>query len=140
MKSDNEWMSIALGASTHSPDEETKVGCVLVYNDLCWVGWNRHPKNSPCMFPTKRPEKYPYMVHAEMVVILSCKVASLHDATLYVTHSPCAECAKMIAESGVKRVVWNECYKSEGIDLLEEFFNTRCDFSFETALYSIERT
>jgi dCMP deaminase len=137
---DNEWMKDAFMAAKESPDEETQVGCVIVQNDICYgSGCNRHPKDSPCVFPTTRPGKYPYMVHAEMIAILSCKVASLSEATLYVTHSPCTECAKMIAESGVKRVVWNECYNSEGITLLEEFFNTRCDFSFETALYSIER-
>lgn len=140
MTNDKEWMSDAFLASKESPDWETKVGCVIVQDDICYSsGCNRHPKNSPCVFPTTRPYKYPYMIHAEMVAILNCNITHLNNATLYVTHSPCAECAKMIAETNIKRVVWNECYNSEGIDLLEEFFNTRCEFSNETTLYSIER-
>ena len=41
-------------------------------------------------------------------------------STLYVTASPCIECAKLIIQSGIKRVVYGEKYRlTEGIDLLE---------------------
>ncbi len=64
----------------------------------------------------------PYVLHAEANAIT--KVArsnnSSQGATLYVTASPCVECAKLIIQSGVKRVVFNELYRiCDGIDLLK---------------------
>ena len=64
----------------------------------------------------------PYVLHAEANAIT--KVArsnnSSDGATLYVTASPCLECAKLIIQSGIRRVVYNELYRiSDGIDLLE---------------------
>ena len=63
----------------------------------------------------------PYVLHAEANAIT--KVArsnnSSDGATLYITASPCLECAKLIIQSGIKRVVYNELYRiSDGIDLL----------------------
>lgn len=63
-----------------------------------------------------------YVLHAEANAIT--KVArsgnSSNDATLYVTTSPCIECAKLIIQAGIKRVVFNELYRvHDGIDLLE---------------------
>lgn len=64
----------------------------------------------------------PYVLHAEANAIT--KVArssnSSDGATLYVTASPCIECAKLIIQSGIKRVVYGELYRlTDGIDLLK---------------------
>ncbi|MBQ4009504.1 MAG: CMP deaminase, partial [Bacteroidales bacterium] len=64
----------------------------------------------------------PYVLHAEANAIT--KVAksgnSSEGATLYITTSPCIECAKLIIQSGIERVVYSEEYrKSEGIELLK---------------------
>lgn len=64
----------------------------------------------------------PYVLHAEANAIT--KVArsnnSSDGATLYVTASPCMECSKLIIQSGIKRVVFNELYRlADGITLLE---------------------
>ena len=64
----------------------------------------------------------PYVLHAEANAIT--KVAksgnSSEGATLYITTAPCIECAKLIIQSGIKRVVYAEEYrKSEGIELLK---------------------
>ena len=61
-------------------------------------------------------------VHAEANAI--SKVAqsgnSSKDATLYVTASPCMECAKLIIQAGIKRVVYSEKYRLEdGLELLK---------------------
>ena len=61
------------------------------------------------------------MLHAEANAIT--KVArsnnSSEGATLYVTASPCVECAKLIIQAGIRRVVFNELYRiTDGIDLL----------------------
>jgi dCMP deaminase len=63
----------------------------------------------------------PYVLHAEANAIT--KVArsnnSSEGATLYVTASPCIECAKLIIQAGIQRVVYSENYRIEdGINLL----------------------
>lgn len=64
----------------------------------------------------------PYVLHAEANAIT--KIArsnnSSDGATMYVTASPCIECAKLIIQAGIKRVVYSEKYRLEdGIDLLK---------------------
>lgn len=64
----------------------------------------------------------PYVLHAEANAIT--KVArsnnSSEGATLYVTSSPCIECAKLIIQAGIKRVVYSDAYRlSDGIELLK---------------------
>lgn len=64
----------------------------------------------------------PYVLHAEANAIT--KVAASNNssagATLYVTASPCLECTKLIIQSGIRRVVFNELYRiTDGLDLLE---------------------
>lgn len=63
----------------------------------------------------------PYVLHAEANAIT--KVArsnnSSDGSTLYITASPCLECAKLIIQAGIRRVVFNELYRiTDGIDLL----------------------
>jgi dCMP deaminase len=64
----------------------------------------------------------PYVLHAEANAIT--KVAKSNNssdgATLYITTSPCMECAKLIIQSGIRRVVFSDKYHNEdGIKLLE---------------------
>lgn len=64
----------------------------------------------------------PYVLHAEANAIT--KVAQSNnsslDATLYVTTSPCIECAKLIIQAGIRRVVFGEYYRiTDGVDLLK---------------------
>ena len=64
----------------------------------------------------------PYVLHAEANAIT--KVAKSNNssdgATLYITTSPCIECAKLIIQAGIVRVVYTEKYRiTDGLDLLE---------------------
>ena len=64
----------------------------------------------------------PYVLHAEANAIT--KVAksanNCEGATLYITASPCIECAKLIIQAGIRRVVYGENYRSnEGVELLQ---------------------
>ena len=61
------------------------------------------------------------VLHAESNAISKCAkwLSSTENATLYVTLSPCTECAKLIIQAGIKRVVYCELYRdTRGIDLL----------------------
>ena len=63
----------------------------------------------------------PYVLHAEANAItkLARSGNNSDGSTLYVTASPCIECAKLIIQAGIKRVVYGEKYRlTEGIDLL----------------------
>ena len=64
----------------------------------------------------------PYVLHAEANAItkLARSTNSGQGATLYVTASPCIECAKLIIQAGIRRVVYGEKYRlDDGIRLLE---------------------
>lgn len=64
-----------------------------------------------------------YVLHAEANAITKLARSSNNSdgATLYVTASPCIECAKLIIQSGIKRVVYGEKYRlTEGLDLLKQ--------------------
>jgi dCMP deaminase len=64
----------------------------------------------------------PYVLHAEANAITKLARSSNNSegATIYITASPCIECAKLIIQSGIKRVVYGEKYRlMDGIQLLE---------------------
>lgn len=99
-----------------------QVGAIIV-NDSMIIsdGFNGTPSGFENVCEDNDNRTKPYVLHAEANAIT--KVArsnnSSEGATLYVTASPCMECAKLIIQSGIKRVVFNEIYRiTDGIDLL----------------------
>lgn len=100
-----------------------KVGAIIVKNQMIISdGYNGTPSGFENVCEDETGLTKPYVLHAEANAIT--KVArsnnSSDGATLYVTASPCLECAKLIIQSGIRRVVYNELYRiSDGIDLLE---------------------
>ena len=100
-----------------------KVGAIIVKNQMIISdGYNGTPSGFENVCEDETGLTKPYVLHAEANAIT--KVArsnnSSDGATLYVTASPCIECAKLIIQSGIRRVVYNELYRiSDGIDLLE---------------------
>lgn len=121
LEKDNFYMEFAIHSASKSKDSSTKVGACLV-NDkrLLSIGYNGAPRNFPddtvptvqdSSFPLKN-QKNAYMVHAELNAILNYggSLNDLQGSTLYVTISPCHECAKVIIQTGVKRVVYLKDY------------------------------
>jgi hypothetical protein len=100
-----------------------KVGAIIVKDQMIISdGYNGTPSGFENVCEDENGLTKPYVLHAEANAIT--KVArsnnSSDGATLYVTASPCLECAKLIIQSGIRRVVYNELYRiSDGIDLLE---------------------
>lgn len=100
-----------------------KVGAIIVKNKMIISdGYNGTPAGFENICEDKSGTTKPYVLHAEANAIT--KVArsnnSSDGATLYVTASPCVECAKLIIQAGIKRVVFNELYRiTDGIDLLK---------------------
>ncbi len=103
--------------------QRRKVGAILVKNSMIISdGFNGTPSGFENICEDEDGQTKPYVLHAEANAI--SKVArsnnSSDGSTLYVTASPCLECAKLIIQAGIKRVVFNELYRlSTGVELLE---------------------
>lgn len=103
--------------------QRRKVGAIIVKNSMIISdGFNGTPSGFENVCEDESGVTKPYVLHAEANAIT--KVArsnnSSDGATLYVTASPCMECSKLIIQSGIKRVVFNELYRlADGISLLE---------------------
>ena len=84
-------------------------------------GYNGTPSGFENVCEDENNKTKPYVLHAEANAIT--KIArsnnSSNGATLYVTAAPCIECAKLIIQAGIKRVVYSESYRlDDGIQLL----------------------
>ena len=100
-----------------------QVGALIVRDKMIISdGYNGTPSGFENICEDEAGKTKPYVLHAEANAIT--KVAksnnSSEGATLYVTSSPCIECAKLIIQSGIHRVVYADSYhSSDGIELLE---------------------
>ena len=110
---DEYFMNIALLSAMRSKDPNTQVGACIVKNKrIVGTGYNGMPGGYD-EFPWKREggpldTKYLFVVHAENNAILSCDINRLDDSTLYTTLFPCNECAKAIAQVGIKKIYYLE--------------------------------
>ena len=112
---DNKWHKRFLEAANlfagWSKDKSTKVGAVIVGNkkEIRAIGYNGFPRGVDDNIDERheRPIKYEYTEHAERnAVYNACYTGtSLDGCTMYVTHLPCADCARAIIQSGIKTVV-----------------------------------
>jgi dCMP deaminase len=123
MKFDRSYLAMAEVWAQNSYCKRRKVGALLVKDrTIISDGYNGTPSGFENICEDEDGVTKPYVLHAEANAIT--KVAksgnSSEGATLYVTASPCAECAKLIIQSGIKRVVYRDAYRlTDGIDLLQ---------------------
>ena len=100
-----------------------KVGALVVKDNMIISdGYNGTPTGFENICEDENNVSKPYVLHAEANAItkLARSSNSSDGATLYVTASPCIECAKLIIQSGIKRVIYTEKYRlTDGIELLE---------------------
>lgn len=100
-----------------------KVGALLVKDRMIISdGYNGTPTGFENICEDENDHSKPYVLHAEANAIT--KVARSNNnsqgATLYITASPCLECAKLIIQAGIIRVVYGEDYRlADGIELLK---------------------
>ena len=122
-KIDKRYMRMAYVWAENSYCERRQVGAILVKDRMIISdGFNGTPSGFENVCEDDDFKTKPYVLHAEANAIT--KVArsnnSSEGATLYVTCSPCIECAKLIIQAGIKRVVFSELYhNTDGVDLLE---------------------
>lgn len=100
-----------------------KVGALIVKDKMIISdGYNGTPSGFENVCEDEQNITLPYVLHAEANAIT--KIArsnnNCENATLYVTDAPCIECAKLIIQAGIKRVIYNRNYRIEdGINLLK---------------------
>ena len=123
-KTDSVYIKMAEALSTMSYAKRAKVGCLIVNpgGQIVSHGYNGTPGGFDNTCEENDVTK-PEVLHAESNAISKCAKwgGSTDGATLYVTLSPCFECAKFIIQSGIKRVVYKEEYRDlSGIALLKK--------------------
>lgn len=120
---DSRYLRMAKIWAENSYCRRRRVGAIIVKDSMIISdGFNGTPSGFENVCEDESGHTKAYVLHAEANAIT--KVArsnnSSDGATLYVTASPCIECAKLIIQSGIKRVVFDEMYRlCDGIDLLQ---------------------
>ena len=99
-----------------------QVGALLVKDRMIISdGYNGTPSGFENICEDENGVTKPYVLHAEANAITKVAKSGNNSkgATLYVTASPCMECAKLISQSGISRVVYRDEYRlTDGVDLL----------------------
>ena len=101
-----------------------KVGALIVKNNMIISdGYNGTPSGFENICEDENGVTKPYVLHAEANAITKLARSSNNSegSTLYITDSPCIECAKLIIQAGIKRVVYAREYRlTDGADLLRQ--------------------
>ena len=111
---DQYFMAIAAITSLRSQDPRRSVGAVLVdaRNHIVGTGYNGFIRGTPDDAFSWSDEadwvdsKYPYVVHAEQNAVLNATVCDLRECRIYVTHFPCHECTRLLAQKQVLEIVY----------------------------------
>ena len=121
---DKRYIRMATIWSGNSYCKRRQVGALIVKDKMIISdGYNGTPSGFENICEDENNVTKPYVLHAEANAIT--KIArsnnSSEGATMYVTASPCIECAKLIIQAGIRRVVYSEKYRLEdGLDLLRK--------------------
>lgn len=109
---DDYFLALCDVAAQRSKDPSTQVGAVLVkHGDVLSTGYNGFPAG---MIETperwERPTKYGIVVHAEENVILRAarNGVPILGSILYISLFPCSKCARLIGNSGIREIVYNQ--------------------------------
>ena len=120
---DKRYLRMALIWAENSYCQRRQVGALVVKDKMIISdGYNGTPVGFENICEDESGMTKPYVLHAEANAItkIACSNNNSKDSTMYVTASPCIECAKLIIQAGIKRVVYSEKYRlTDGIDLLQ---------------------
>ena len=119
---DYRYLRMARVWAENSYCKRRRVGALVVKEKMIISdGYNGTPSGFENICEDENGITKPYVLHAEANAItkLARSGNNSDGSTLYVTASPCIECAKLIIQAGIERVVYGEKYRlTEGIDLL----------------------
>lgn len=123
---DEYFMSVARVVASRGTCDRAVVGAVIVKGKhILTTGYNGSPNGLPHCDEVGHQMVDGHCVrtlHAECNSIIQAAVhgVSTKGTTMYVTHSPCLSCAKMIVNAGIERVVYENAYGQDGIDFLAQ--------------------
>ena len=140
---DEYFMGLAILSSERSKDPSTQTGACIVNDDnkIISIGyngltngmdddnftWASKGELTGNLFTTKNP----WVVHAEVNAILNSHLDDLKNATMYVTLFPCNECAKVIIQSGIKKIIYLRMYKYEEIVNITKYMFEKANITYE---------
>ena len=119
---DQRYLRMARIWAENSYCQRRQVGALVVKDKMIISdGYNGTPSGFENICEDEEGMTKTYVLHAEANAITKLARSSNNSdgATIYITASPCIECAKLIIQAGIKRVVYGENYRlTDGIDLL----------------------
>jgi dCMP deaminase len=122
-KLDARYLRMARIWAENSYCKRRQVGALVVKDKMIISdGYNGTPSGFENVCEDDGNVTKPYVLHAEANAItkLARSNNNSEGSTIYITASPCIECAKLIIQAGIKRVVYGEKYRlTDGIELLE---------------------
>ena len=120
---DKSYLRMAYEWAKNSYAKRRQVGCLIVKDRMIISdGFNGSPSGFPNVCEGEDGKTLPWTLHSEANAItkLAKSNNSSEGATLYVTCQPCFDCAKLIIQAGIRRVVYSEDYHStDGLELLK---------------------
>lgn len=135
MASQKEWdlyfLQIAEAVAIKSRCVKRQVGTVIVDKNkrICATGFNDKPRhcdvdNIECKrlnIPSGQQENILCCNHSEASALIFANFNDIQDGTIYITCAPCSLCSLLILQSGIKRLVFYEDTRLDGISLLKEY-------------------
>ena len=122
LRFDQRYLEMARVWAQNSYCQRRQVGALVVKQGMIISdGYNGTPSGFENICEDDNGVTKPYVLHAEANAITKLARSSNNSdgATIYITASPCIECAKLIIQAGIRRVVYGENYRlTDGIDLL----------------------
>jgi len=118
---DDIWISFAELISQRSINQKFKVGAVVVTSDntqVLSIGYNGDYKGGPNIIESEEPGQSG-LIHAEVNALIKMDYNNPKGKKMYVSLSPCIDCAKLILNSDIKEVIYKNEYRScDEINLL----------------------
>ncbi|MDR2139246.1 MAG: dCMP deaminase family protein [Tannerella sp.] len=116
LETDRRYLRMARIWAENSYCKRRRVGALIVKNQMIISdGYNGTPSGFENVCEDENNMTKPYVLHAEANAITKVAASSnsSRGATIYITASPCIECAKLIIQAGIVRVVYSEAYHTE---------------------------
>ena len=122
---DNVFLLDATLWSRKSHDPQTKCGCVLVSgNTKISCGYNGFVRKiDNKLLPRYRPDKYPFMIHAEANAVYNAarEGKSTMESTAYITSQPCSSCLQTLYQCGIEKIVYSNISSPKMVDNCEAY-------------------
>jgi dCMP deaminase len=116
------WIAIAKEIAKRSCDPLLQVGAIIVSEDntrMLSVGYNGNYKGGPNERESDDPGRGGF-IHAEVNALVKCDFNFSKKKHMYITHSPCRDCSKLIINAEISRVVYDVKYRdTSGLEILK---------------------